>query len=252
MKIITLLILSILLSLNLLAKDINICTDDTWTPYTFVKDAKSVGIHIEIVDRALKNLNYKVNFHPLPWKRCLKYTELGKMDAVVSASYKDKRASFAYYPEDASSSLKSSQRIDQVEFSLLTRVDEDYIFDGNLTTIPQPVGIGLGSALGNTLTEKDIVIMQNNTIKGLLHMLLNKRTASTVLNSVLAKEYSKKEKFKGKFKVHQIPIKNKSYHIIFSKKSKINKIKREEIWNELVKIRQNKSFILKTLNYYMP
>jgi hypothetical protein len=59
-----------------------------------MKDNKSAGLHIDIINTALTNLGHTVTFRPLPWKRCLDEAEKGLVDGVATASYKDARAKF--------------------------------------------------------------------------------------------------------------------------------------------------------------
>ena len=80
----------------LLADVLEIQTDNDWFPYTYENSGKSAGIHVDIVEEALKMLGYKYKFTPIPWKRCLKNLEYGNVEAILSASYNDERAKFAY------------------------------------------------------------------------------------------------------------------------------------------------------------
>ncbi len=90
------------------AQTIKIATDkNMWYPYSYEENGVSKGLHIDIVNQALENLGYSFVFTPLPWKRCLAMVERGKFDAIISASYKPKRAEYLYYPSDSFSAKKS-------------------------------------------------------------------------------------------------------------------------------------------------
>ncbi len=94
-----------------LAKTLDICMDDDWPPYTFVKDKQIQSIDSDIITEAFKSLEYTLNIVPKPWKRCLKELEYGEVDAVFPASYKGNRAVFAHYPPDATTTKKSKWRM---------------------------------------------------------------------------------------------------------------------------------------------
>lgn len=244
-----------LLPVNILAATLKICSDEDWFPYTFVEnrlhDKYAVGIHVDIVRKAIKDSGDTVQFETLPWKRCIKLVQAGKTDAVISASYSDKRAVFAYYPDDAGSTKKSAGRIDQVEYVLVTRNKDPYEFNGHWATIPQPAGVGgLGSSITKMLEKQGLIVLENNTKTGALLMLRGKRVNALVFNSLQAKEFNRRGQFQNKLKIHKIPLKSKSYHIIFSKKSKITQEQRNEIWNALARVRMDEKFMSDTVSRY--
>jgi polar amino acid transport system substrate-binding protein len=67
-------------------------------PYNYPDaDGKNIGIDADILRIGLEDIGCNVKYTPLPWKRILSDVENGKLDATMSASYKDDRAQFAYY-----------------------------------------------------------------------------------------------------------------------------------------------------------
>ena len=88
-------------TLSASAKEIEIQTDQDWFPYTYTDNQAAAGMHIDIVREALLIVGYTPVFKPYPWKRCLQNLKAGSVEAVLSASYKDARSLFAYYPPDA-------------------------------------------------------------------------------------------------------------------------------------------------------
>ena len=97
-------------------KTISICSDaNYWFPYTFNKNDVSKGLHVDLVKKALAKSGIVAVIEPLPWKRCLFSAKKGRYDAVISASYKQERAEYLYYPEDAILGGVSTQRLTQVE-----------------------------------------------------------------------------------------------------------------------------------------
>ncbi len=241
----------LLVPASALAKTFTIYMDNDWFPYTIVKDKKNYGIHFDIVTKALENLGYTIDIQARPWKRCLLELESGGVDAIFPASYKINRAEFAYYPDDAATSSKSQWRMNQIEHALVTRPDEAYEFDGDLSTIPQPVNIGWGSAFGDTLEQMGLNVNRNVSIRGSVGMLILNRTNSVVTNPLLAEDLSENGEFAGKIRVHQKPLRSKSYFLIFSKKGNLPEAERLQVWEAIAAVRSDRKWMLDTINKYI-
>ena len=225
--------------------DINICSDkNLWYPFTFVKDGKAVGLQIDIISKALSNLEYDMNYKPLPWKRCLSSAKDGDFDAIATASYKDKRAEFLNYPGDASSSKKSAQRVMQVEYVVVTVADSGYEYAGDLKTIPTPVRVPRGYSVGDDLKKQGLKVDDGaagdeNNIK----KMLRRGNGSVVTLPAIVELLSKQDVYKGKLHVSSTPVKSKSYYLPFSKKSAISQADQEKIWSEISNVRNDLEFM---------
>ena len=136
-----------------------ICTDKNfWYPFTYVKEGKSVGLQLDIISKAASNIGVTLNYTALPWKRCLRETEAGRFDGIAVASYKSKRAETMYFPSDAETAKKSTQRVMQVEYVVVTLASENYEFDGDLSTIPTPVRVPRGYSIADDLRKKGVEV----------------------------------------------------------------------------------------------
>ena len=236
---------------TLQAQTIKIAADQNmWYPFSFEENGVSKGLHIDIVTLALKNLGYLHIFHPLPWKRCLLETKYGKYDALISASYKPERAEFLYYPQDASSAVKSGYRITQVEYSIVTSIDNPYEFDGNVKSIPHPIRATLGYSVVDNLRKEGIFVMETPGDFNSFKMLLRDRTGCIVTLPEIANMLMRQPNYKRKFYISRKPFKSKSYFLVFSKKSLISKAKREKIWDEIKRIREDNELMGKILKKY--
>ncbi|MGI0115531.1 substrate-binding periplasmic protein [Zooshikella sp. RANM57] len=253
MKKILLLFTGILISGHLLAdKQINICTDNNfWYPFTLVKEDIPAGIHIDIISKALNNLGYQPNFKALPWKRCLDQAKQGEFDAVATASYNEDRASFMYYPDDAASASKSSHRVMQVEYVVVTVTSNDYEFDGNLQSLPTPIRAPRGYSISEDLKKEGLNVDDKasgdeNNIK----KLLRNNKGSVVTIPEVVNVLSKQSTYTGKLKISSKPIKSKSYFMPFSKASNIAREQQQAIWNEIAKVRDDTDFMSKIASKY--
>lgn len=233
------------------AKEITVNYEKAWFPYAFEKNGKATGIHIDIVKEAIKKAGFDVKFVTAPWKRCLLNVKNGKSDAVIGASYKYERAKFANYPKDAKiKGKKSKWRVDQVEYVVVTMKSKKYNYKGNIGTLPQPVRAPYGYSIVNDLKKEGLKVdTAKNDIKNFRKMFRD-NDGCVVTNPLAATQFNRKGKFKGKLYISKKPIKSKSYHIIFSKKSSLSKGDMQKIWNEIKKIRNNKRKMLKLYRKY--
>lgn len=232
-------------------KVLKMCMDEDWFPYTFVKYGENFGIHIDIVRAAFKSLDYHLDITAKPWKRCLRELEVGDVEAIFPASYKESRADIAYYPSDVTAVEQSNWRVDQVEHVLVTRKGNPYEHDGDIYKIPQPVGIGSGSAFGDTLERKGIKVSENISKQAIIDMLLLQRIESAAMTPFQADEFNTKGEHAGKLKIHGTPLRSKSYFLIFSKKGHLTEAERMTAWDAFAIVRKDKKLMDRILNKYL-
>jgi polar amino acid transport system substrate-binding protein len=241
----------LLLISNSYAKNIKICTDENfWYPFTYSKDQKALGLHIDITKKAIIDSGYSVEYIPMPWKRCLNSAKKGTVDAIVSASYKEERASYLTYPDDAINNLKSIFRITQVEYIILTSKDSDYIYDGDLNSIPRPVRGILGYSIVDDLKKAGIEVDTAKKDTANLKRLQRDKKGSVITLKEIIEYYQSKGMYQDDFIVHKKPIKSKSYYMPFSKQTTLSKDEIYRIWNNIKKIRENKNIMNKFLEKY--
>ncbi|OGR11481.1 MAG: hypothetical protein A2277_13235 [Desulfobacterales bacterium RIFOXYA12_FULL_46_15] len=231
---------------------INIVTDSAyWYPYTYSEDNQAKGIHIDMVQKALANLNHTRNFHPRPWKRALDGMKNGEFDAVVSASYKPERAGYLLFPDDAATCVKSMWRITQVEYVVITNPDESYTFEGDLNTIPQPVRAPLGYSIADTLRAAGVAVLEAPDIIDCVIQLVSSKRGAFITPPENAMGLQLDDRFRGRLKIHLKPIESKSYYMAFSKKNQtllFEEIK--AIWDEIARLRENEPFMKSLFDKY--
>lgn len=247
MKIFLLTIFGIYLQLTVSAQaeSIAIAVDDDWFPYSYEKDGIAVGVQVDIVRAALENTTYSPIFYPCPWSRCIVQTKIGEREALLTASYLEERAEYAYFPSDAAVTTKSKWRVNQVGYVLVTREGEPYEFDGDFHKVPQPIGVEVEGSVTVFLEKKELELHKNNSNVALSRMLMAKRVNSIVLTPLAIDDINTNGEFAGKFKIHQMPIRSRSYFLVFSKNGRLSTTDREKIWREIVKIRDDTDLIRK-------
>ncbi len=76
----------------------------------------------------------------------------------------------------------------------------------------------MGGAFSDTLEKKGLIIMRNKSPLATVGMLVLNRTNSAVMNSYSAEDFNTTGEYAGKLKIHKLPIRSKSYFLIFAKK----------------------------------
>ena len=132
----------------------------------------------------------------------------------------------------------------------MTRKSDAYEFDGNLSGVPQPVNVGIGATIKDDLTSHGILAGENISNAKNVKMLLSRRLNSITMNPLLAKEFNSHGKSAGRLKIHSIPLRSKSYFLIFSKKGQFSFYERKQIWSAIITVRDNEEWMLNMLHRY--
>jgi len=231
---------------------IKICMDESdWYPFTIVKNGKGVGIHIDIIKEALSNLGYTYTFRIMPWKRCLNEAKQGHFDAVATASFNQSRAEFLDYPKGAAKEHKSSYRVMQVEYVVVTLRDDSYKFDGDIKTIPRPIRAPRGYSIVGDLEKQGLVVDDNSANDEInIKKLLREGRGSVVVIPEMVRMLSQQLAYKNKLTISEIPWKSKSYFLPFSKLSHLSDSAKTLIWSEIKKTREDALFMSQSAEKY--
>lgn len=255
-KRLTILLTILYLPLVFAATPISVCTDTNfWYPFTFVKDKKAAGLHIDIIHQALINLGYEPNYKPLPWEQCLSETKAGHFDAIATVSYHPDR-DYILYPPQAASDKTSPLRVTQVEYLVITPAENEkgnkntYSFDGDLKTIPNPVRVPAGYSIIENLEREGLKVEENPSSLDNFKKLAREKTGSVIDLADMTKYLGTRPEFSQKWVVSSQPIFSKSYYLGFSKKGKIKEEEANKIWQEIAKIRDNPTLMEKFLKKY--
>ncbi|ODN41306.1 type 2 periplasmic-binding domain-containing protein [Piscirickettsia litoralis] len=209
-----------------------------WYPFTFLKDSKPSGVHVDVITMALQASGYDLYaIKPEPWRRCLKEAQFGIADAVMTASYKPERADYLYYPKDAQSPSPSKWRVSQVGYSVVLLPGSQ--FNGNMTQLPQPVYVAQSYSVGDDIKKLGLTVDSTSYSDLRNFKRLNKsRKGSLVVITTLAKAFLKKNP-SYQMTIYPKEIKSKSYFLAFSKKSSLSPSEQQAIWDKIKIIREN-------------
>lgn len=236
---------------------IMICTDTNfWYPFTYVKNQEPVGLHIDIISMALRDLGYEPKFKATSWKQCLSDAEHGLVDAVATASYRDDRAVYLNYPAGAAVDKKSPWRVSQVGYVLITPTfnkqgeKNDYQFNGDFKMVPQPVRVPIHYSVAKDLDKEGLKVREGKNSLYNFKQLVQTRTGSVVDIEDVALHFATQPQFAEKFIIQKRHLNSKSYFLAFSKSGSVKLYESNAIWKEIAKIRDNSKLMAEFLKKY--
>jgi polar amino acid transport system substrate-binding protein len=223
-----------------------ICTDTNfWYPFTYVKNQEPVGLHIDIIRAALRDLGYEAQFKATSWKQCLRDAEHGLVDAVATASYRDDRAAYLNYPEGAAVDKKSPWRVSQVSHVLVTSAFDKqgnkntYHFNGNFKQVPEPVRVPIHYSVVKDLEKEGLKVREGKNSLYNFEQLAQEHTGSVVDIEDVALHFGAQPQFANKLTIQKKRLNYKSYFLAFSKSGSVKRDESEVIWERIAKIRDN-------------
>ena len=236
---------------------ISICTDTNfWYPFTFVRNNQVMGLHVDIIDKALRDLGYEPSFVASDWTTCLNNAKQGLVDGVATASYLDDRATYLNYPQGAATDKLSPMRVTQVEYVVITPTENakgeknTYKFSGDLQSIPTPIRVPKNYAVANDLKQAGLTLKEGPHSLDNFKDLLKDHEGSVVDLEEVAEYLNTQPEFSGKLEVQRKPLNLKSYYLAFSKKGSIKPKEAEQIWQEIAKVRDDTSLMADYLKKY--
>ena len=181
------------------------------------------GVAVEMVMMLEEYIDgLKVVPQRLPWKRCLKSLQLGKIDGTFNASYKKKRLEFGFYPTKdgtLNGAVDPSFRITTIQYCLYAKKDSKVSWDGkkfnNLTgAIGAPLGYSIVGDLEKLGAKVDTSPSTQNDFLKLNKNRVAAVAAQGITGDALLSSFPKK--FSELHKLEP-PLKTKPYYIMLSK-----------------------------------
>lgn len=240
---------------------VTICTDQQfWYPFTYVKNNQVVGLHIDILSQALRNLGYEPTFKPMAWKQCLDEAKSGKVDAIASSAYNTERASFLFYPSDAIQESKQNNkaplRVTQGSYVAITSVVDpndqanSYEFKGDLKTLPSPVRVAAGYSIIGELEKVGVRVEEGKNVETNFENLIKDKKGCVIDLIDVANHFSLQPEFSNKIQIQKQVALSKAYYFPFSKKSSIPLTQVQKIWEEIAKVRDDQGLMSDFLKKY--
>ena len=79
------------------AQDVIKVAASDFPPYTIINGEHITGIDIVLVNTIAKKLNYRIEYLPCPWKRCLKLMKQGKIDLLSGVYKRPEREEYMWF-----------------------------------------------------------------------------------------------------------------------------------------------------------
>jgi hypothetical protein len=236
---------------------ITICTDTNfWYPFIFIRNHKVIGLQIDIINKALRNLGFDPQFEPTSWQNCLELAKEGKVDAVATVSYRDERAAYLHYPPGAAVDRKSPWRVTEVEYVVITPLKNEkglenhYIFNGDVKTIPGPVRVTEHYSVVADLKKEGLTVKEGKNALANFKSLVKEQTGSVVDLIEVAQHFANQSEFSNQYIVQKRPLNLKSYYLAFSRKNTIKQEDIQRIWKEIATVRDNQDLMAEFLKKY--
>lgn len=226
------------------------CSDRYWYPFLYTQEDRVKGILYDIVNKAFESLGIETYVEPVPYKRALVYAQKGKVDALFGIGFRAELSRYLDYPPAAGSDVESQWRILQVDYVVVTFIENDYEFEGDLRSLPVPVRIPQGAPIIDKLDNAGIRSQElRRSMQNFLQLIRDKKgvvIATSVTSEIIARD----PRFEGKIKIHATPIASHSCHLAFSKKSRFSASEKERIWKEMARWRDDYVFMLQVFSQY--
>ncbi|WP_062270557.1 transporter substrate-binding domain-containing protein [Endozoicomonas arenosclerae] len=221
---------------------VTLCSDKAyWFPFTYLRDYRAAGLFIDMIKEVGLRTHTRFVIRPANWTRCLRLARQGKVDGILGASYKEERAQWMYYPDDATSSKPSSFSMSLVDYVIATPLGSQYRFKGDTSTLPAPVRVPKSYSIASDLEKKGVDVKASfASDRAALLSLVKQKNGSAALLGSIANQLAVSDGFlKGQYQIQSVKLKAKDYFLTFSHKSAVSEDKRDELWGALKSVRSD-------------
>jgi len=217
----------------------------------YINDGKGLDIILlEMVDDVLPEVSFE--YKQTPWKRCLHNIQWNVSEGCFSASFKEKRKVFGFYP--GGDMPDESERIHATSYSLYILKGANIDVTGKLSisglngSIAAQTGYSIVDDLISTGYKVDSGA--SSTERNFEKLLKGRAVAVAALtlngNNILAKN----RKYSDKIYEIKKPLIIKSYYVLLSKKFvRDNRALAEKIWATIGEVRESLQFKAATQDF---
>lgn len=186
---------------------------EDFLPSASIKDGKPIGVDVELIAAAMKEVGVEIKFGMYPWSRCLQMLDDKELDAVIPMVYSKER--------DEKYSLGTSLRTRGNVIVLSKNVTKDVKGIKDLDGIT--VGVGQGYAVSKEFDEathfkRDAITTSGEMYKILLKKAAAGRNDAVVIDLSVVNQMMKKLKIENDVKISNYKF-PKASHVGFTKNS---------------------------------
>ncbi len=227
--------------------DFLVAYEDTAQPPYHLGEGRAVpeppGVSVEMVRMLREYLpELRIQFRRIPWSRCLKELEYGKVDAIFNGSFRPERMSMGAYPM-RDGHPDPSRRITVLEYALYTLKNSPVIWDGQqIRHLNGPVGAPAGYSIVDDLRAWRVPMEEALNTRTTLVMLNYGRVAAVAAQTVTADKLLRDEPVLfAEVVKRQPPLVSKPYYLLISHQFMARHPGlAERIWEALASIREQR------------
>lgn len=228
---------------------ISVCVEDRfWPPSSFFLDGEGHGLQIAMIRHLMTALGIEHTFQRMPWNRCFASATEGNTDAILGMLYIPDRAARFHFPAGADKLEPIPEALQLIDFLIITRVGtkEPDFSNGGLP--PSTIGVAIGYPAAASYREKGASVVEVSNHKGLFDLLIRGRVNSLHVAEPLYDFFQTRPAYAGKFNTKPNPKNIGPLYIGFSKNTTVPQPVIERIWQELAKVRADKT-LMQTLRH---
>lgn len=193
---------------------LNICFENQDnTPYVSVD---KTGLLIDLVNRASERAGIAVNFHLLPWKRCLTLVEHGGMDAALALVWNRDRQTRFNFPLNANQEVDRQRRIWQGEYLVMVPKHSSVEWDGErFSGLEGGMASPLNYVSSERLQRLNAYAFDSPPDKGLM-LVAKDRLPGYVVQREIGDALLKSLGLEDQIKVLPVPFMTEDWYLVFS------------------------------------
>lgn len=175
------------------------------------------GLNFELIQQAAKRAGVRVEFVPMPWKRCLAELQANRVDGAFAASFKADRLEMGGFP--GGNSPDADKRLHTDSYFLVRRKGTSVDWNGKVFQgLDGAVGVQLGYSVGDQLRGLQVPVDDGSgTVQELLLKLIAGRLGAAAIGGSDAKSVFKSDRrFAGQLELLPVPLVEKHYFLMLS------------------------------------
>jgi polar amino acid transport system substrate-binding protein len=178
---------------------------------------EGTGLNFSLINAAAISVGVRVEYIPLPWKRCLSELKANTVDGAIGASFKPDRLEFGVYP--GGKSPDTNKRLYIERYVLVRRKFSPVQWNGRaFSNLDGAIGTQLGYSIGDMLQGLKLTVDDGSTtLPELMQKLLAGRlSAAAVLSNELKFWMKQEPALAAKLEVLQTALAEKPYFLMLS------------------------------------
>ena len=209
---------------------------------------KDPGVFFEFIKILEQKMNIEINVIRLPWKRCLKTLENGKVHGILTASYKSEREKIGVYPK-RSGKIDPSRRFSASSYYLYVKKNSPIKWNGKtFDNLNGLLGAQLGFSIVDELKNMGIPISEVKHAEMAFLMLNNNRVEGVAIHEDEGDIYMKKY---GNIIKVEPPLSTKPYYLLISHQLyNSNPDFVSKLWDTASEIRESEELKMIKEKYY--